>query len=479
MPSQEYSFEKFDTLFYPKHIAFIGASEKSSFGSMLYLVAFKESKWRNTFYPVNPKYEKVLDWDCYKSVLDIPFPVDTAYLSVKIQIIPRVLTECVQKKIPWVIIFASGFSETGEKEGLILEEEIKGIIQGTDTRVIGPNCLGPFNGKTGMAFTFNSPKGIPGTVSFMSQSGGHLNQLLDIGIKRDLRFRYGVSFGNQIDLNCVDFIRHFHFDKETKLVAAYLESFGSGNGNDFLRVLKKTTKKKPVIIWKGGHTDYGSIAAFSHTGAIAGKKELWNLLAKQAGGVIVRNNEEFWNAIKTFELLFPKLIPKGRRVGIVTPGGGSSVNATDLLADNNLRIPELTKESQFKLSEILPKENVNIKNPVDLGALGFVVDVFVKCIEIVMQDPCIDIILIPLWPHFMYNHVFSKMLKILQNQNKPFAFSLPSISDSLELAKKFANVQKLLHQQRALYFFSLRDAAKSISLLCDYTDYLKSRGYRD
>ena len=477
MDSHEYSFEKFDTLFYPKHIAFIGASEKSRFGSMLYLVAFKESKWADTFYPVNPNYEKVLDWKCYPSVLDIPFPVDTAYISVKIQFIPQVLKECVQKNIPWVIIFASGFSETGEKEGLRLEEEIKRIIQDTRTRVIGPNCLGPFNGKIGMAFTFNSPKGIPGNVSFMSQSGGHLNQLLDIGFKRDLRFRYGVSFGNQIDLNCVDFLRHFNNDDETNLIAAYLESFGSGDGNEFLRELKETSKKKPVIIWKGGYTDYGAKAAFSHTGAIVGKIELWKIMAKQAGAVIVGNNEEFWNIIKTFELLSPNLVPNGRRVGIVTPGGGSSVNATDLLSLNNLQVPKLTKESQIKLSDILPKENVNIKNPVDLGALGFVVEVFVNCIEVVMRDPNIDIILIPLWPHFMYNHVFSKMLKILQEHDKPFAFCLPSIADSLDLAKKFASVQKLLHKQRALYFFSLRDAARSISLLCDYLDYLKSRGY--
>jgi acyl-CoA synthetase (NDP forming) len=161
----------------------------------------------------------------------------------------------------------------------------------------------------------------------------------------------------------------------------------------------------------------------------------------------------------------------------VTPGGGSSVNATDLLSFNNMQVPELTKESQFKLSEILPKENVNIKNPVDLGALGFVLEVFLSCIEVVMRDPSVDIILIPLWPHFMYNYVYSKMLKVLQEQDKPFAFCLPSIADSLDLAKKFASVQKLLHKQRALYFFSLRDAARSISLLCDYVDYLKSRSY--
>ena len=89
----------FDSLFHPKHIAFIGASEKSRFGAMLYLPAFKESIWANTFYPVNPRYDSILDWKCYPSVLDIPYPVDTAYISVKTKFIPQVLKECVEKNI--------------------------------------------------------------------------------------------------------------------------------------------------------------------------------------------------------------------------------------------------------------------------------------------------------------------------------------------------------------------------------------------
>ncbi|MHA1104587.1 MAG: CoA-binding protein [Promethearchaeota archaeon] len=402
------------SLFNPKHIAFIGASEKSALGSMLYLTAFKESQWASSFYPVNPNYEKIMDWKCYSSVLDIPFPVDTAYISVKTKIIPSVLIECVEKKLSWVIIFSSGFSETGDKEGIKLENQIKEIIKDSNTRVIGPNCLGPFNGENGMAFSFTPNKGIPGGISFMSQSGGHLTQLLDIGAKRDFRYRYGVSFGNQVNLNAIDFLRFYHNDIKTKLIAAYLESFGSGYGNDFYLELKATTKSKPVIIWKGGYTDDGSRAAFSHTGAMVSEIKLWNVLAKQAGAVIVRNNIEFWNAIKTFELLVPQFLPKGRKVGIITPGGGSSVNATDLLAINGLKVPELTLESQEKISEILPKENVNVKNPVDLGAVGFVLDIFIRCIEVVAKDPVIDILIIPLWSHFLYSHVFSKMIGTLK-----------------------------------------------------------------
>jgi len=477
MVVKDLDFEKFDKIFHPKHIAFVGASEKSAFGAMLYLTAFKTSKWADTFYPVNPKYDKVLDWKCYSSVLDIPYPLDTTYISVKTKYIPKVLKECVEKDVPWVIIFSSGFSETGDPAGLELEKELKQILLNSNTKVIGPNCIGPFSASEGMAFTFSAKKNTPGQVSFMSQSGGHMSQLLDVGYKRDIRFRYGVSFGNQIDLNCIDFLKHYYKDSTTHVIAAYLESFGSATGHEFFLELKKTTKNKPVIIWKGGYTDDGSRAAFSHTGAIASDLRLWYSMAKQTGATIVKDNEEFWNAIKTFELLFPKYIPQSRNIGIITPGGGSSVNTTDLFGFHNLNIPELTLDSQKKLSEILPYENVNVKNPVDLGALGFVVDVFVKCIEIVVADPNIDIIIVPLWPHFIYTHVFKRMIQIQKSTLKPFAFCMPSIADSSELAQQFSTVKKILHEERVLYFLSLRDAAKSLSLYCDYIEFLKSHNY--
>lgn len=473
MANNRLSFEEFDELFNPKHIAFIGASENSAFGAMLYLPAFQDSKWQNTFYPINPKYKKILDWKCYPSIIDVTQQVDLAYISLKTKLIPKVIQECVEKKVPWVVIFASGFSETGDPEGKLLEMQIKEIIKDTRTRVIGPNCLGPFNGEDGMSFSFSNPQGIQGNVSFMSQSGGHLTQLIDIGFKRDIRFRYGVSFGNQIDLNCVDFLRHYKEDPNTYLIAAYLESFGSATGREFFEELKETTMKKPVIIWKGGYTNYGEKAAFSHTGAIASDLRLWKAMAKQTGAVLVWDNEDFWNAIKTFELLFPNSIPNGRNVGIVTPGGGSSVNMTDLFASYNLRIPHLTSISQNKVAAILPKENVNIKNPIDLGATGFVVDIFLKCIKIVVEDPNIDIVILPLWPHHVFPHVFKKMIKLLQNYKKPFAFCLPSIADDVELAKRFDKGKVFFHENRVLYYISMKEAANSISKLCDYKEFLE------
>ena len=469
--------EELESLFYPKNIAFIGASPNSSFGSMLYLKDFKDSQWSDSFYPVNPKHDEILGWKCYPSVLDIPNEVDTAYISVKTHIVPKVLQECVEKGVKWVIIFASGFSETGDHGNAETETQLSKIVQGTPTRIIGPNCLGPYNGIIGMSFSFAAHPEV-GSTSFMSQSGGHLSQLLDIGVKRDLRFRYGVSFGNQIDLNCLHFLRFFRKDPGTKLIAAYLESFGSADGHTFFEELKKTTKIKPVILWKGGYTQDGSRAAFSHTGAMVSNFKLWKTMAKQTGAVLVRDNEEFWNTIKTFELLYPNRIPKGRNVAIITPGGGSSVNMTDLFASYGLKVPVLTQESQNKLSKILPRENVNIANPIDLGASGFVVNIFLKTIKIAVEDPNTDIIVVPLWPHHIFRYVFKRMVKIQKNTSKPFAFCLPSLADSAELVNRFKIAKKVLHKEHSLYFFSLREAAKSIAKFCEYIEFLETRDIR-
>ncbi len=476
MDNLQNDFKKIHNFFHPKHIAFIGASESSTFGSMLYLTAFQNSRWADTFYPINPKKEKILDWKCYSSVLDVPFPIDLAYVSLKINHIPKVVKECVEKKVKWVVIFASGFSETGDSEGEKTERKLLEIIEGSTTRIVGPNCLGPFNTETRLTFSTRWPLGNPGgTIGFMSQSGGHATQLIEIGVKRDIRLRYGVSFGNQIDLNCVDFLKYFRHEPSIKIVAAYLESTGSANGNELFIELQKTTMKKPVILWKGGHTSDGARAAFSHTGAIASNNKIWSSMAKQSGTILVRDNEEWWNLIKTFESLFPKYIPKGRNVVIVTPGGGSSVNMTDILASHNLMVPKLTEDSQNKLAKLIPDVNTSTKNPIDLGAIGFSVDVFAACVNICIDDPNIDMVVLPLWSFQISSRLLARLFKIQEGTTKPIIYCFPSIADSIDTAKKFNSLKKMLNRRRALYFLSLRDAAQSISSFCDYYEYLQSR----
>lgn len=187
-----------------------------------------------------------------------------------------------------------------------------------------------------------------------------------------------------------------------------------------------------------------------------------------------KDNEQFWNAIKTFELLYPNYLPKGKNIGIITPGGGASVNLTDLFANQNFKVPILTLESQSKIADILPDVNVNIRNPVDLGASGFILDIFTKCIKVVAKDPKIDIIITSLWPDHIYRHAFKRILEIRDLTSKPLALCLPTMADDGILAKRFDSAKKILHKKRALYFLSLRDAAQSMAFICQFSEFLKS-----
>ncbi|MBD3215462.1 MAG: hypothetical protein GF311_22825 [Candidatus Lokiarchaeota archaeon] len=149
------------------------------------------------------------------------------------------------------------------------------------------------------------------------------------------------------------------------------------------------------------------------------------------------------------------------------------MNMTDLFASHNLNVPILSERTQRKLREILPKENVIVHNPIDMGAAGFIIDVYIKCIKIILEDPIIDIAVLPLWPHHIFRFVFKRMVKLQQKVKKLLVFCLPSLADSMKLAKKFEKAKKILHRERALYYFSLKEAANSLNLLCSFAEFCK------
>ncbi|MGV9198236.1 MAG: CoA-binding protein [Promethearchaeia archaeon] len=482
MPHYLEDYETMKTLFIPENVAFVGASESAKMGTSYYMKAFKVSKWKDNFYPVNPNQDKVYDWKCYPSVLSIPDPIDQVYIGVKAPLVPSIVKECVQKGVKWVIIFTSGFSELGTHEGQELTEKIIEHIEGTETRVVGPNCLGPFYAKYGMNLDYAREDSIanpPGRVSFMSQSGGHLANLVDAGGKMDIDFCYGISFGNQLDINCVDILNFYRQDNETEIIAAYLESLGrknQGKGYRFVELLRETTLEKPVILWKGGFTEAGAQAANSHTGAISTSSQIWETAAKQTGSILVRDNIEFWNMIKTLDIIFPDKLPKGRNVGIITPGGGISVNSTDTFEFHGLNVPQLTEKTQKKLSEILPGVNTNIKNPIDLGFSGFFIEIFINVLRELVKDDNINIIVLPLWPEHYYRFMVKKFIEVEKESDKPFLYVFPNASDSLENAKKFNKIRQLMHKKDSLYLYSIQHAARVLKLTCDYADYLTERG---
>jgi len=344
---------KFEYIFNPRTIAVIGASDSDGFSQ-----ALMGTKLRDGLFLANPKYKELHGKKCYASILDIEDEIDYVVIAVPALLVPKVLTECIEKGVKAVHVFTAGFSETGLEERKILEDEVRQIARGK-VSLIGPNCMGICCPKSGLAFV----PGIltrEGPVGVISQSGTFAEQFLSIGELRNVRFSKVISYGNAINLDCPDFLEYLTHDSETEVIALYLE--GTKNGERLRAAMTEAARQKPVLALKGGVTEHGRRAASSHTGSLAGSPEIWSSLFRQAGVVQV---EDFDELLDTALALSCAPRPSGKGTAIITNSGGFSVLETDLCVKAGLEVPRFTKETLAKLREMVPLAGTSINNPLD------------------------------------------------------------------------------------------------------------------
>ncbi len=378
---------EFEPIFYPKSVAVIGASANEFKFSGRYLKTLLEFGFKGKVYPVNPRETEVAGLKAYPTVLDIPESVDFAMITVPAKIVPSVLEDCLAKGVKAVEIFTAGFSETGE-EGRILEEELVKITK-RGIRAIGPNCFGvycPASRLTllpGADFSTES-----GPVAFISQSGGHAQEIAREATGSGIRFSKVISYGNACDLNEVDFLEYLAHDPETRIIAAYME--GPRDGQRFMKLVQDISKTKPVLIWKVGLTREGAQAVSSHTASLGGEEATWVAFFKHTGAVRVESKEELIDTIMALLHLPPST---GRRVAVIGGGGGMSVTAADACSHVGLSVPSFPPEIVEQLRQVLPPAGTGIRNPVDVGAPVIPPQMFQRVLEIIASVENIDTII--------------------------------------------------------------------------------------
>ncbi|NVM52324.1 MAG: hypothetical protein HWN66_01390, partial [Candidatus Helarchaeota archaeon] len=325
-----------------------------------------------------------------------------------------------------------------------------------------------------------------GNVAFASQSGGHASTLLRAG--RGFYYTMGLSFGNQIDVNCLEVLEYYAADPKTEVIGLYLEDTGSAKGSDFFKTLREITPKKPVIIWKGGQTEIGARAAASHTGAMSGSLKIWRSMTKQAGGIFTEHSEEFWDIIHLLSILVPyKKLRPCKNLGLIIPGGGDSVEATDMFSRFGFNVPVLTKETQDKISALVPPVNTSVKNPVDLGATGGFDRVFLSSIKFVAEDPNIDIVI-----HYQpidwisgaeiqfgatgYAGTAARAIgRLAKRLEKPLVQVMPILKLDRNIAEIYPKFMEILRQNGVPYFSSRKRLAIALTHLNEYVQFLKVR----
>lgn len=353
-----------DRLFEPASVALVGAAHtETKLGGVVLknLAGFK-----GKVFPVNPKYDELMGRKCYRAVADIPGAVDLALVLRPAPEVPEILGE-FRDKAKCVIVMSSGFAEVGETA---LQEEVKRLGKELGFRIVGPNCMGLYNPHRRLDTFFLPQKRLRrpkrGNVAVVSQSGAILSCLLGAIRDANAGVSKAIGYGNAVDVEETDLYEYLGDDDRTDVVVSYVESVT--DGRRFINSAKELSEKKPLLVLKSGKGASGQAAAFSHTGRLAGRYEVFHSIVGQAGVREVADFDELLDATKA--LSYQRPLRKGEtapRVCIITNGGGSGVLAADECMRQGLEVVGITPERKERLGRLFPHFFV-VNNPVDLTA---------------------------------------------------------------------------------------------------------------
>ncbi|MBW2282971.1 MAG: CoA-binding protein, partial [Deltaproteobacteria bacterium] len=323
-----------DRLFRPRSLAVLGASADSTRGGGFIWWRVNEHGYLGKKYPISRSSKELNGIKCYASLSDMDEPVDMIIIAIPAAAVESVLVECARKGIKFAVIHAAGFAELGE-EGRTLQERMIKAVRSEGMRVVGPNCMGIFSPdmRLNTIVELDEADLEAGSVAFCGQSGWASENFITGGTARGLRLSAAISSGNQADLDLFDYVSHFGGDPKTKVICAYAENVG--RGNEFFEMASKVGTAKPIVIWKSGFSRAGTRAAMSHTGSIAGNREIWRGAARRSGIVMAEGFEELVDMVVSFS---SPLSPQGKKVGIMAAAGGGGISAADACEDLGLEV---------------------------------------------------------------------------------------------------------------------------------------------
>jgi acyl-CoA synthetase (NDP forming) len=435
--------------FEPRAVAVFGSLKDNGapgYGAIKNMLDFG---FTGKIYPVNPSQGEVLGLTAYSSLAEVTGPVDLAMVIIPPAAVPGVIEQCAQKGIKAVIIGTEGFAEAGE-EGAVLQRQVLDIAHRSGLRIIGPNTIGTLNTANGLAtvpYHVGYKKFLKGGIAYCGQTGLISAHSHPMGPQA-----YPLSklcdFGNKSDVNEVDLLEYLSNDPETKVIVMELEDVK--DGRKFVEAARKTTARKPVLVFKPGRSQAGAKAAASHTSSLAGDDKVYDGAFKQAGVLRLSNWLEFWEIPRVFA---SQSLPRGNRTAILSISGGGGIVAADTAAEAGLNIANFTDATVRKLAKLSPRL---ANNPVDYGPLTTVVDdpvaITEEIISLVLSDEAVDC-----GSLMIYGGVegTAEMLcRVKQNTPKPITVWLfgpvPSVTEELHYRLASLGLAAYLDQETSI-----------------------------
>lgn len=377
-------------MFYPRSVAVIGASP--DFGRLGYhcMKSLIMSRFPGKIYPVHPSLSEIDGFKAFPSIKLIPGQVDLAIIAVRTALVSQVLNECAEKGVKGVVLITAGFKETEDESGSELQEDIATIANRANIKVIGPNTFGFVNlhANLNASFTPELSLTLKGGISLVSQSGGFCHLMVPLAMEEQVGMSKIIGVGNRCNIEFADILGYMADDADTRVIMLYVE--GTDDARQMFEVCGKVTRKKPIVAFKAGRFSFGDKAAYSHTGSIAGKHEIYTAAFKQAGIIMADGSTELLDIAKALALC---PLPKGNRVAVLSGQAGPGIIMADTCEQNGLVLADFSLKTTERVHQLLPPLAMR-SNPIDMGPAWYECETIRKVIDVVLADENTDGVLL-------------------------------------------------------------------------------------
>lgn len=459
-----------DPLLAPSAVAVIGASPDPKKIRGRLVTALKASGRSRPIYPVNPAHKSIQGLRTYGAIGEIGRPVDLALIAIPASKIASALEECADAGVKSVVIYSSGFAESG---GASVERQarIREIARARGLLVCGPNSVGFLNQTSGINASFSPSAnigvkgyGVGRRTAIISQSGGLGFALYNRGVRRGMHFSHVISSGNEANLSALDYTEYLLEADEVGAIIILLEQVRGGGR--FLDVAARAAAlRKPLIVAKFGQSKAARRSALSHTGSMTGAEFAYDAVFRHAGVVRAEDQDELLDVAAAFTLC---PLPKGRNIGIVTISGGVGVWLADACERRGLSVPELSNACQEELRGFIPNYG-GVSNPVDITAQALELGGNIRAIERLYAEPGIDSVVAVAFTaeHGAVTADKKSLAHLQQRGEKPLVYC----SYAVPHAEVLDNLSKI----GLPCYTSVQGCARGLQVLADYADHLKLR----
>jgi len=450
-----------DGILHPQKVAVLGASDSlSKFGGRIMHFLTRHG-FDGDIYPINLRRDTVAERKAYPTIGAVPSAPDVAIMAVPTETLLDSLREAADAGVGCSVIITNGFAESGDPEGLERQREIVRISQRTGMRIIGPNCMGLIVPHHHMALcssvVLNTDTLGDGSIGLVSQSGALMVSIFDRAKTDGIGLRYGVSVGNQSDLEICDFLEYMIEDEKTSAICLYIE--GLVDGERFRKAAARCQAAgKPLFVVKTGRTEAGVIAAQSHTASLAGSHEAFAAVCREYGVVEAGSPDDM---IRAAHYVSTRTRRSGKGVVVVSSSGGSAGIASDRLSEEGLELTRFTPDTKAEVEKmLLPAQG---QNPIDFGGriVPETVEIDGTITKIAMDDPNAGYGIAVLTSMPDYANRSRLIAKAGAESGKPF---IVSFAAGAAAAKPKEEVRK----EGIVYLESFEDGLRALKLIAEY-----------